>query len=123
MIKGIIFDCFGVLARGSLTYFSSLTSPENQGALRDINGQADLGLISHQSYVSAVAELASVPVEVIERAFRERHVVDVELLEYARSLKPQYKVAMLSNVGHEVIDRMFSAEDLTGLFAAGVLSA
>lgn len=123
MIRGIIFDCFGVLAQGSLSYFSSITPPEHQQALHDVNGQADLGLLSHQEYIEAVSRLAGVPESRVERAFAEKHILDEALMNYARSLKPEYKIAMLSNVGYDVINRMFTAEQLGELFDAVVLSA
>lgn len=45
------------------------------------------------------------------------------MIDYVRTLRPRYKVALLSNVGRGVIDRLFSAGELAELFDVVVLSS
>lgn len=123
MIQGIIFDCFGVLSTGSLTYLANLASPENRQAVYDINLRADYGHISHDDYVRLVAELVQLPPGDIERIFNEQHIRNAPLVDFIRTLRPQYKTALLSNVGQSVMHMIFSPEELDELFDVAILSS
>ena len=123
MTQGIIFDCFGVLSTGSLTYFANLAPLENRTAIYDVNKQADYGYITHEEHVRQIAELVGLSIAEIEQVFRTEHVLNQPLMEYVRSLRSRYKTAMLSNVGHGVIEKMFTEDDLHAMFDEVVLSA
>ena len=123
MIRGVIFDCFGVLAEGSLTYLAGLASPENREAVYDVNRSADRGYLSHEEYVRLMAELVNLTPDDVRKIFREQHIRNEPLIDFVRELRSRYKTALLSNVGHNVIDKLFTDEELTGLFDTVVLSA
>lgn len=123
MVKGVIFDCFGVLSRGSLDYFADLVTSGNRQEMRDLSRQADYGFISHDEHVSNVSEITGLTADEIKKVFQTEHILNRPLMEFVKSLRPNYKTSMLSNVGHGVIDKMFTADELSGLFDDVVLSA
>jgi HAD superfamily hydrolase (TIGR01509 family) len=123
MIRGIIFDCFGVLYRGSLTHLSELAAPEDQQAVYDLSHASDYGFISHDDYFRQLGELVHKPAREVEAIIRERHIRSDEMVELARELRRTYKVALLSNVGQGVMDELFSADERRELFDAIVLSS
>lgn len=59
----------------------------------------------------------------IDRIMQADHIRNEAMITYVRSLRANYKVALLSNVGHGVMSRLFSAEELEELFDAVVLSS
>lgn len=123
MIRAVIFDCFGVLSEGSLSYLADLASPENREAVYDATRSADYGFISHTEYLQTVAELIGRATGDVSRIIKEKHVRNEPLVEYVRLLKKDYKTALLSNVGHSVIDKLFTPSELAELFDVMVLSS
>lgn len=123
MITAVIFDCFGVLSKGSLTYLASLAAPENRQEVYDCNKQADYGYITHEEHLERLAGLTGISVADVQDIFRSKHIVNRPLLQYVRSLRSQYKTALLSNVGHSIITTMFTEQELADAFDAVALSA
>lgn len=122
MIRGIIFDCFGVLCQGSLDYLVSKASDEARAAVIDTNHAADRGYLTHEEYVETMAQLLDMSTDEIRDVIRRYHVRNEPMFELARSLKPHYKLALLSNVGDGVISELFTPDELTNLFDTVVLS-
>lgn len=122
MIRGVIFDCFGVLYEGSLEYLASLVPPGRREAVYEVNRAADYGYISYEEYLKSMAELIGTGPEDIDRIAQERFVRNDPLVDFARSLNPHYKTALLSNVGHSIIETLFTDQELSELFDAVVLS-
>ena len=63
MIRGIIFDCFGVLYEGSLSTLKSMAPEGRAQEVNDINMQKDYGYISYQDYLSQTAEVLGISLE------------------------------------------------------------
>lgn len=123
MIRGIIFDCFGVLYEGSLAYLAELAPPESRDDVYDVSKSFDYGYIAHEVYVQRMAELIGKTPEDVEKIGRDRHVRNAPLIEFVRSLRGDYKTALLSNIGQDVIDTLFTADELTSLFDVVVTSS
>lgn len=123
MIRGIIFDCFGVLYGGSLSTLTSMCPPDRLAELRDLNKSADYGYITTTDYLSGIAEIFGKRYEEIEAILRAKHQRNEELVEFVRELNKQseYHVALLSNVGSGTVERLFGNE-LNELFDTVVLS-
>ena len=124
MIKAIIFDCFGVLTLESWLAFRDehfLHDDEKLAQAKLINKDFDSGKISFEQFIKLIAELA----EKDEKETYERidHTPKNEaLLTYIKTnLHGEYKIGMLSNVGANWLETMFSREDLA-LFDAFALS-
>jgi HAD superfamily hydrolase (TIGR01509 family) len=122
MIRGIIFDCFGVLYGGSLSLLVALSPKDCQQEVVDINSQKDYGFISYQEYLDQIGEIVGKAPGEIDEIIRKKHVRNEELIEYVASLRGDYKVAMLSNIGDSVIEQLFQKEELDRLFDTVVLS-
>lgn len=123
MIRGIIFDCFGVLYHGSLNHLRDITPPEHINELNDLSRVSDLGYVSRDDYIRAVSNYTGRPEPEIERVINQDHIRNDAMVELARSLRADYKVALLSNVGMHVIDHLFSETELHELFEVTILSS
>jgi len=109
MIKAIIFDCFGVVITDTLeSAYSSLGGKfqEDLPEIRRILLASDKGEIL--STYAELAELVRVTESTFSTAISSGREVNKELLEYINSkIKPDYKVAMLSNVGKGMLPQIF----------------
>lgn len=123
VIRGIIFDCFGVLYRGSLTHLAELAAPEDRQAVSDLARASDHGFIDYDEYFEQLSVLVHKPASEVKAIVRERHVRNAELVALVRQLRSRYKVGMLSNVGRGVMTTLFSEAELAELFDAVVLSS
>ena len=97
MIRGIVFDCFGVLYGGSLSTIISLCPEERLQDLRDFNKRADYGFIETSDYIAALADLLGRSTEDIEDLLRHKHQRNEDLIEFVRELKRSgmYKICLL----------------------------
>ena len=122
MIRGIIFDCFGVLyVDVTKAYFSRF--PEHYEELHDLNKMSDHGFIDKQAYISRVARITGISeVETLE-GFAQEHVLNTALADYIPGLRSTYKVGLLSNVGRGWIEDFFNKHQLHDLFDEVVLSS
>lgn len=123
MIRGIVFDCYGVLVSGSLDYLRSLTPADRRQEFTDLARAADNGFISREEYVEGVSELIGKPAEAIYDIISQQEVKNPEMLAYVKELRKNYRTALLSNVGRGSIERLFSKEELAELFDVVALSS
>lgn len=121
--QAIIFDCFGVLyVDETKAYFDQF--PEHAKELHDLNKACDQGFISRQAYTEGISAITGEPVKAVQAAFRRELVPNKPLLHYIQdSLKPHYKIGLLSNIGRDWIDDYFSEATRRNLFDAIVLSS
>ncbi|MDX2776335.1 HAD-IA family hydrolase [Streptomyces caniscabiei] len=122
MIRGIIFDCFGVLYHGSLDYLRELAPPDRVGEVTDLSHSYDYGYITQVDYFRGVGEVIGKTADEVRQICKEQHVRNEVLVGYVRTLRPAYKTALLSNVGRGFVESLFTAEELKELFDAEVLS-
>jgi putative hydrolase of the HAD superfamily len=123
VIQGIIFDCYGVLVSGSLDYLRSLTPADKRQEFTDLARASDNGFISRREYMEEAGRLIGKPPQEIRRLINQQEVRNPEMLAYVKELRKSYRTALLSNVGRGSIERLFTAEELDGLFDAVVLSS
>jgi HAD superfamily hydrolase (TIGR01509 family) len=102
---------------------ATLASPENRQTVYDINKRADYGYISYDEYARLIAEAVHISPEEAREIFQKKHIRNEPLIQYVRSLRSRYKTALLSNVGHDAITQIFTAEELENVFDSVVLSA
>ena len=123
MIKGIIFDCFGVLYGGSLSTLTSMCPPERYEELRSLNKQADYGFISGEDYIQGLSEVLGMSYGDVAQVMARKHHRNEELVEFVRALRAggAYKIGLLSNVGSGTVEQLFG-DDLRQLFDSVVLS-
>ena len=125
MIRAVIFDCFGVLYGGSIEVLMASSPPDRRAELEDINKQSDYGYISRQEVITEVARLSEQTPAQINALLEQAHVRNSELIAMIHTLRqrhPAIKVGLLSNVGSDTIERLFTPDELRELFDAVVLS-
>lgn len=126
MIRAIVFDCFGVLVGQGFdaTYARAGGDPARDKLfIKDLLGAASLGVVSSEQMVGQICTQLNITPTVWAAAVHAMEQPDTELIEYIQqTLKPRYKVAILSNANVGVLQRKFSSAQLD-VFDAIVVSA
>lgn len=122
MIKGIIFDCFGVLYRDNISMLYDAVPRNMQRDLRDIIHATDFGMLSREDYYMKIAEISGNTPEEIAEIESRQHVRDESMISYTQTFKPKYKVGLLSNIDVDSMNRMFPSPQREELFDAFVVS-
>lgn len=123
MIRALIFDCFGVLYHGSLGHLREMLPADRRQELMDLNKSSDYGYISRQEYFTRAAEITGVSPGELKAITAQQHIRNEPLVDYVRAMKPRYKIGLLSNVGSDVMNGLFSPAEQTELFDTVVLSS
>lgn len=112
-IKAIIFDCFGVLYTGSLTELANhCTSEADIKAVYDSTRAADHGFLSRDDYIAKLMTLTDLERREVIELMGDAQVRSRGVFEYAAELKRRgYKIAVLSNIGPDTIQKLFTDED------------
>src|SRR5665213_2919794 len=114
MTRAIIFDCFGVLTHGNWKdFWTKLPSVELRTAARELHKFYDIGQMPQDEYNQKLAELTNKPLSEIDAIFIDSHPVKNEqLLDYIKTLKQNYKIGLLSNIGTSWIeDELLSTKE------------
>lgn len=126
MIKAIIFDCFGVLLGNAYkTHLAEVerVDPDRAQQIRAINHASDLGILTREETAQHVSELFGIDVEDFVAEQNQVEIPNRELLTYIASLKPEYKIGLLSNVSsRERLGIRFEPGELDSLFDTIVAS-
>ena len=122
MIRAVIFDCFGVLYRDNLSLLYDAVPAEKYQALQDIIHATDHGYLTRDEYYSQVSELAGNTPEDIKAIERRQHSRDEDMIQFTQTLKPDYKIGLLSNIDHDTMERMFPEPMRSELFDMFVIS-
>lgn len=125
VIKGIVFDCFGVFiaddVRAQIDAVAQVNAEQGQ-ALRDIVKATDRGMISAEESAQQLVEMGVAP-NMLNHSLGDRVIKNTELVDFTRTLRPQFKVAMLSNVrGRDRLEELFPEGELDELFDVVVAS-
>ncbi len=118
MIRAVIFDCFGVLTHGSWKdFWSALPGEELRSKAKDLHRSYDIGGVTSEEFSRQLSELTSKPLNEIQTIFYNANPVkNLQLLNYIKSLKPTYKIGLLSNVGTSWIEDKLLSPDEQALF-------
>lgn len=123
MIRALIFDCFGVLYHGSLGHLRQLLPPDLRRELNDLTMSSDYGYISREEYFARASEITGISVGELESITAKQHIRNDALVAYVKSMKQDYKIGLLSNMGSDVMSHLFSPTEQAELFDAVVLSS
>ena len=125
MIKAIIFDCFGVLYvhhGRDFTWHHAITA-DGENQIKDLNNQADYGLISQEQYIQQIADILHEDTSIITQEFNKGFSRNEYLIEYIENnLRSKYKLGLLSNIPYGAMDKYFEKEELETYFDVSVLS-
>lgn len=123
MIKAIVFDCFGVLYSDGKSYLRNLCPSNQQAELDELYSQVDYGYISTEKFFNEASRLIGLDEEVLQQTYVKQHVRNGQLVDYLKSLKSNYKIGLLSNVGDSLFGILFSKEEQEEFFDATILSS
>lgn len=124
VIKAIIFDLFGVLVLPGYTTllnkFPHLTQEINQ-----LVNENDYGTLSRRQFYESMAELTNISVDTVKNYYRNDYSKDKNTINWVKQLKQtgNYKLGMISNVGHGWVEDFFSGQELNELFDEVILSS
>ena len=125
MIRGIIFDCFGVLYLDASRHFYEHHVPDYERLrpeLMSLNKAYDYGLLSQDELDQAVSDLTGLELPFVSEHIQGVHRRNQQLFDYAQTLRPECKIGMLSNIGIGAMDAFFPLTERKELFDAVVLS-
>jgi len=124
MIKAVVFDCFGVLAHDGWLPFRTVHFADDEQKFieaTDLNKRSNAGMIEYGDFLRQIGELAGMTAVEARREI-EDNPADANLFSYIReTLKPRYKIGLLSNASDYHLDDIFTVEQV-GLFDEIVLS-
>lgn len=124
VIKAIIFDLFGVLVLpGYTTLFNKF--PHLVQEINQLVSENDYGTLSRREFYESMAKLTNISVETVKSYYRNDYSKDKDAIDWVKELKKSdnYKLGMLSNVGHGWVEDFFSRQELAELFDEVVLSS
>lgn len=123
-LQAIIFDCFGVLYLPiGEDFYASHIPADKRDQIRQLGRQADLGDISQQQFVNQVATLSGLGSHEVENQVLGNLVRNNALLKFSQSLRPKYKIGMLSNISSSTMEKFFKKSECEQLFDAVVISS
>lgn len=123
MIKALIFDCFGVLYWDDLNRMYNLVGPDNYQAFNDLMHASDHGYIDSKSFLEQVGALAGVNTEKVVSEIQAKQSPNTELMERVKELKATYKTSLLSNMGYDNLDEVFSEQQRKEMFHDVLISS
>jgi FMN phosphatase YigB (HAD superfamily) len=124
MIKGIIFDCFGVLTSDGWLPFKEKyfkNSPDKYDEATRLNALANGSKIAFTDFLSQVADLAGVSSEQLNTEMH-KSVANTPIFSLINNLKQDYKIGFLSNVSGDWLPELFTKDQLAS-FDAMTLSS
>lgn len=112
-MKAIIFDCFGVLATDIwLAFCDSLPASADLQRASDLNKAYDHGMITRQEFLTQVHDATGQYPPDIELLSQSQLGKNTALLDFMKTLKPAYKIGLLSNISSDwITEELLSADD------------
>lgn len=115
MIKAIIFDCFGVLAREMWTPFRDQyfgTSGKDFDWANEQMRAVSKGNMTAKEFADVISQHTGVDADGFLKLLHD-NPPNTELFDYIRDyLAPKYKIGFLSNVGADRLSDLFTEEQL-----------
>jgi putative hydrolase of the HAD superfamily len=124
MIKALIFDCFGVFYPDPVfAYMRDPAMPADKArALHSLDEQAARGALDKNGFVTPAASLLGISAQDAEQQLFHSNDRNEQLAKYVQELRKRYKVAMLSNIGGDMMDGFFTPQEREELFDVVILS-
>jgi epoxide hydrolase-like predicted phosphatase len=125
-IKAVIFDFAGVI--GVDGYWAWLRDnitdlPSHEQYFHRISYQVDRAELTEEQFLNAITENCGIPAERVRSEILGRMKIDPLMPPLMRSLRPRYKVALLSNFVYSWLDRLLKDNQLYPLFDHTVISS
>ncbi|HEY4963882.1 MAG TPA: HAD-IA family hydrolase [Candidatus Saccharimonadales bacterium] len=123
MIRALIFDCFGVFYSDPVFAYmrDPKTSKDKAEALHNLDDQASHGKLTKADFVKQAAQILGDSHSAVEQRFFHGDI-DKALVAFVIQARKQYKTALLSNIGGDMMDGFFNQDEYDQLFDTVVLS-
>jgi FMN phosphatase YigB (HAD superfamily) len=124
MIRAIILDCFGVFYTDPVFAYmrDPRTSPQKAEALHSLDEQAAHGVLSKAAFIEQAAVLLNRLPEKVEEQFFRSFGRNQALMDFTQRVRTKYKTALLSNIGSDMMEGYFTAQERKALFDVVILS-
>ncbi|HEY8999471.1 MAG TPA: HAD family phosphatase [Candidatus Saccharimonadales bacterium] len=125
MIRAVIFDCFGVLL---VDAFAAMVIPlrdSNRTLFDEIMALTEAsvrGQITPDEFRQNAAEMLGMDVDEFVQKEQQGEVKNQDVLDFAASLRPKLRTAMLSNIGSAGLEHRFVSGELEKYFDVVVAS-
>ena len=116
MIKAVIFDCFGVLTTDGWLKFCDTYAkdPAIREQAHKLNQSVDKAEITYRDFISKVSQITGVDIAEVDKQISEPLPKNVPLLNYIKTLKKDYKTAILSNISNpQWFEDYFTQDELS----------
>ena len=123
-IKAIIIDCFGVLVMPGRIMLQQ-AYPKVASQIDNLCRQSDYGMITRQEFNEQAAKLVNLTPEEMQIQYYNTEVHNQPLIGWLLELKKsgKYKTGLISNVGHDWLNKLLVDIKQTDLFDEIVLSS
>lgn len=122
-IKAVIFDCFGVFYHDFSRELIGALPADRQDELAQARDAANYGLISREEFISQLSVALGKPAEDLRLRIARGIVRNKDLLDYSQTLRPRYKVGLLSNISKETLGSYFTPAERERYFDDVVASS
>lgn len=123
MIKAVLFDCFGVLTTDSWRMFvDTLENPQLAEVAHELNRQRGAGFIDESDFLLQLSEATNIDISELKERLSPSTVKNKPLLEFIKSLKPDYTIGIISNIGSDWITKELLDPKEQELFDEMILS-
>ena len=121
----IIFDFFGVVSSESAPFVLPKYMPQERAieVKRTIVLDADLGRITQDEMFEKLSAITGAPAKVLAADFWSYVQIDAAVVAMIESLRPKYRVGLLTNAITPFIRQIIDRHDLERLFDAILVSA
>ena len=119
MIKALIFDCFGVILNDGLEAFLGEicgNDTEKRTQVWDLVKAPNVGLKTSGEFSKEAAEILGLTEAKFVEEVDRYEGKNIPLMEYIKTLRSVYKMAILSNVSSTGLQRRFTEEELAQHF-------
>jgi len=121
MTKVILFDFFGVFRTDSYKAWLARNNFEYRGGFALASELSDAGRLSDDGFYAIISKEAGRIVTQTEMS--EGAAVDFEMVDFARQLKQNYQIALLSNAPSDFVHQILKDNGLNDIFDDIFISA
>lgn len=119
MIKAVIFDFAGVIAADTYWIWLRKNVPDLDKKLsffKDLSDQNDLGEISDKELFIQLEKVTNIKRNNIWQEFRQDLKFNYDLIKVIKMLKQKFKIGLLSNYNHYLLESILINNKLISLF-------
>jgi putative hydrolase of the HAD superfamily len=125
MYKAILFDFFGVFCSDlTLSWFKKSVPHYEQrlDAFYELCRRSDRGEMTLLAFHEELAKLTHMSVDEVTIGIEKEAVINQPLIDFTKSLKNRYKMAIVSNATDEWINPIVSEHGMSTFFDAMIIS-